>query len=268
MRVLHPTDFSSAAELARGLALDLCARLSAELHLVHVLRPDPEVGIRARLAKVDAGLRPLVDDERQARSERQRERLQGLAGEGGTFELLWGEPLKELIRLSSAFDLVVMGAHGHSSVDDAFLGGIAGRLVRRSRTPVLTVRDTCPVDGVRRLLVANDSGEASLAAWRFALRLAERGGFRLVLAHALEHADRDLEGERARLESLAAGRAERLAVRQGSPIDVLPAIAQDVGADAIVMGLRPQRRAGLIRGSSADALLRSSTIPVLSVPFG
>lgn len=265
MRVLHPTDFSHTAELAFALALDLSERLEGCLHLVHVQQPDPEVGLRARLASIDAGLRRRVEDERRTQAARQRKRLRDLAGGRASFELFWGEPLKTLIPLVSAFDLVVMGAHGHSSLDDAFLGGIAGRLVRRTATPVLTVREQCPVDGVRRLLVATDFSEASLGAWDFALRLAERGTLKLVLAHAVVGDGGDLEGPRSRLETLAAGRAERLAVRQGNPLSVLPAIAQDLRADAIVVGLPPQRP-GLILGSSADALLRSSTMPILSVP--
>jgi nucleotide-binding universal stress UspA family protein len=123
------------------------------------------------------------------------------------------------------------------------------------------------VSSVKRLLVASDFGEASLAGWSFATEIARRGGLKLVLAHVSDGRDVDAAAANARLETLSAGRAERLAVRAGNPIDVLPAIAQDVGADAIVVGLRRQGRvAGLILGSRADALLRSSPVPVLSVP--
>jgi len=271
MRILHPTDFSRTAELARALALDLSERLAAELRVVHVIQRFIDQGgapyVRAHLASIDPALQRRIDEEEAAQLQRLRERLREMCGPNGTPELVTGEPLRELLRLSLEHDLVVMGAHGQSPLDDVFLGGIAGRVVRRTSVPVLTVRERCTVTSVKRLLVASDFGEASLAAWGYATELARRGGMKLVLAHVTDGRDSDTSVATSRLETLAAGRAERLAVRAGNPIDVLPAIAQDVGADAIVVGLRRQGRvAGLILGSRADALLRSSPVPILSVP--
>jgi nucleotide-binding universal stress UspA family protein len=271
MRILHPTDFSHTAERARTLALDLTERLAAELRVVHVLQHFEAHGgapyVRAYLDAMEPSLKQRLAEEREREAARLRERLRALAGPHGTPELVAGEPLRELLAMAPDHDLVVMGAHGQSPLDDVFLGGTAGRLVRRTSTPVLTARETCTVTTVRRLLVASDFGEASLSAWTFAAELAGRGNLKLVLAHVTESQRNDTAAVSARLETLAAGRAERLAVRPGNPIDVLPAIAQDLGADAIVVGLRRQGRvAGLILGSRADALLRSSPVPILSVP--
>ena len=90
-----------------------------------------------------------------------------------TSELVWGNVLPELLRLANEHDLVVMGAHGANPFDEAFLGGVAGRLVRRTTTPVLTVREGCDRTHVARLLVATDFAEASLAAWTYATHLAQ-----------------------------------------------------------------------------------------------
>lgn len=274
MRILHPTDFSHTAELARGLALDLTERLAAELRVVHVQQRFVDQGgapfVKAYLDSIEPALRRRIEAQHDEETERLRERLREMAGEHGTPELVSGEPLRELLRVSTEHDLVVMGAHGQSPLDDVFLGGIAGRLVRRTTVPVLTVRERCTVTSVRRLLVASDFAEASLAAWGYATELARRGQLKLVLAHVSDDSDEaTVATATSRLETLSAGRAERLAVRAGNPIDVLPAIAQDVGADVIVVGLRRQGRvAGLLLGSRADALLRSSPVPILSVPAG
>jgi nucleotide-binding universal stress UspA family protein len=272
MRILHPTDFSQAAELARGLALDLAGRLSASLHLVHVQqRLEAIVSnafVRTQLELVNETLRQRLEEAREADAREVRERLGRLTEGDATSEVLRGEPLRELLALAPEFDLVVMGAHGQTPFDAAFLGGLAGRLVRRSPVPVMTVRDPCAARRVRRLLVATDFGDASLQAWSFALKLAGRGDLRLVLAHVLEQGG-PASGANDRLETLAAGRAERLALRDGNPIEVLPALAVELGADAIVVGLRRHATVtGLLLGSRADALLRSSPVPILSVPAG
>ena len=273
MRILHPTDFSHTAELARVLALDLTARLSGHLHVVHVQHRFMEGSGRpylsTQLYQISPDLQRRLEQERQLETKALRERLAHLAEGDATGELVWGEPLAELLRISLEHDLVVMGAHGQSPFDEAFLGGTAGRLVRRTTTPVLTVRQQSKVTEVRRLLVATDFSEAAAGAWDFASRLAATGGLKLVLAHVIEgRGASDTAVADERLEALSAGKADRIVVRKGNPIEVLPQIAEDVGADAVVVGLRRHGTiAGLIMGSRADALVRSSPVPTLCVPL-
>jgi nucleotide-binding universal stress UspA family protein len=274
MRILHPTDFSRTAELARTLALDLTARLSGHLHVVHVQHRFMEGNGRPYLAtqlyQVSADLQRRLEEERRLETKALRERLAHLAEGDATGELVWGEPLAELLRLAKEHDLVVMGAHGQSPFDEVFLGGTAGRLVRRTYTPVVTVRDTSTVTAVRRILVATDFSDAAAGAWAFAARLAEAGDMKLVLAHVIEgRGVADTAAASDQLEALAAGKAERIVVRQGNAVEVLPRVAMDVGADLIAIGLRRHGAvAGLILGSRADALVRSSAVPILSVPAG
>jgi nucleotide-binding universal stress UspA family protein len=271
MRILHPTDFSNPAERARAFALDIKRRLSGSLHIVHVQERFDEDGrsyVGAQLFHSSPELQRRLEEDRTQETKMLRDRLAHLAGDEASAELVWGRPLEELLRLSKEYDLIAMGAHGHNPFDEVFLGGIAGRLVRRSATPVLTVRETCSVASIRRYVVATDFSESSIAALAFAQKLAAGDRTKLVLAHVTEgRTPVDTNGVNERLETLAAGRIDRLVVRHGHPVEVLPQIAADVGADVIVVGLKRQGRIpGLILGSRADGLLRSSPIPILSVP--
>lgn len=270
MRILHPTDFSHTAELAHGLAQDLATRAHATLHLVHVQDRYQEEAARrflpAQTEQINAELQRRLAADRASETQQLRERLANVA-EGASSELVWGSVLPELLRMANEHDLVVMGAHGANPFDEAFLGGVAGRLVRRTTTPVLTVREGCTRKQIRRLLVATDFAEASMAAWTFATHLAQTAKLKLVLAHVDEEQRGDAKVPAARLEALSAGRAERCVVRAGHPVDMLPALAGEVGADAIVVGMRRHGViAGLLMGARADALIRSSAIPILSVP--
>ena len=53
-----------------------------------------------------------------------------------------GHPVKEIIKLGEEItsDLIVMGTHGHSTLEDAMMGSISRGVVRRSKIPVLTIR--------------------------------------------------------------------------------------------------------------------------------
>jgi len=275
MRILHPTDFSNTAERALTLARDLRQRLDAELHIVHVQQRFESVRTHPYLQPQIDSLSPELNRSmEQARKEEVstlRNMLDHLASPDATAELRWGEPVRELLQAAESADLLVMGAHGATRLDNYFLGGIAGRLVRRSPAPVITVRDEAPSLQVRRILVGTDFGDASRHAWEFCRGLA-RKGIRLVLAHVLDDARvRDnpeyMNTVTDALDALAGDDAERHLVLDGNPAEELPKAAESLGADLVAIGLRRHSSAlGLLLGSRADMLIRSSSVPVLSVP--
>jgi nucleotide-binding universal stress UspA family protein len=53
-----------------------------------------------------------------------------------------GNPVEEIIKSAEEnnCDLIVMGTHGQSTLEDVMLGSTARRVIRRSKIPVLVVR--------------------------------------------------------------------------------------------------------------------------------
>lgn len=280
MRIIHPTDFSGTADKARAVAVDLTDRVEGSLHIVHVQRRfESQHGrgyLQPSLEQMNPELIRKLQEVRDQEVAGLRNRLEAYAFEAGeaTWDLRWGEPLPELLAMSTDKDLVVMGAHGDNPFDTYFLGGLAGRFVRRTITPVLTVRNETPTARVRRILVATDFGAASKVAWRAALAIARasQGTIDLMIAHVVD--DDRLRDEPGYTDALTKGMSEiaradaqRHLLREGNPITVLPKLADEVGADVIAIGVKRHPGAlGLVLGSLADALLRSSPIPILSVP--
>jgi nucleotide-binding universal stress UspA family protein len=191
---------------------------------------------------------------------------------GGQYELLWGSPVEAILKASLRYDMVVMGAHGANRLDNFFLGGVAGRVVRHSKIPVLTVREETTITSIKRLLFATDFGKASKQAWHWCQPL-RKAGIKIVAVNVIDdwrlQNDQDYAKTAAdSLRYLCEGQTEQQLIYEGNPIEVLPTIAKEVAADVIVIGLhRHTSMAGLFLGSRADALLRSSSLPILSVPF-
>lgn len=276
MRILHPTDFSTTAELALVLARDLRARSGGELHLVHVQQRYRSAlnrpFVQPQLDTVNPEIAKREQAERQAESDRIRSMLTHQGSPDATVELRWGQTLRELLDMAPDFDMIVMGAHGSDRLDAVFLGGIANRVVRRSPVPVITVRQESTATKVRRVLVGTDFSDTSRHALQFCLGLRQHG-VSVVLAHVVDNTrvQDDAQATRrvtAELDRLAPEGVERRVLREGDPVRELPVMASEVGADVIAIGVKHHERGpAFLLGRRADGLIGSSTTPILSVPY-
>ena len=94
---------------------------------------------------------------------------------------------------------------------------------------------------------------------------SHKGGSSLDKTEAAEITE-SLEGVRARLEESGVEHEVRQLVRGSDPSDDLIAVAEEVDADLIVIGLRRRTPVGkLIMGSNAQQVLLDAGCPVLAV---
>lgn len=134
------------------------------------------------------------------------------------------------------------------------------------------------------ILVPTDFDEGAEHAEEFAVSLAERLGARLTLLHVLRHpayayaertapplddlaprAQDALDAARARIARRVA-RVET-ALARGAPWEAIVEQARARGAGLIVMGTHGRRGLPrLVLGSVAEKVLRTSTVPVVTVP--
>lgn len=143
MRILHPTDFSSASAPAFRRALTEARAARGELLLVHVLAPvAPIVSADAYLSPrtyqdLSASARRWARaqlDRRVAQARAARVRARGILLEGIAHERIVREA-----RARHA-GLIVMGTHGRTGLAGFFLGSVAARVAALAPCPVLTVR--------------------------------------------------------------------------------------------------------------------------------
>ena len=152
--ILYTTDLSTNARYAFGYAASLAEKYDAKITILNVLEYISE--------SMNNRLKSMMGEDRweeiQARNEKEalseiHDRLTRFCGEmkgeliGCSFivdEILveHGVPVEQILRHidSNAFDLVVMGTHGHGVLADAMMGSTARRVARRSNTPVMVIR--------------------------------------------------------------------------------------------------------------------------------
>jgi nucleotide-binding universal stress UspA family protein len=157
-KILYATDLSETARHAVRYACSMGSQYAAQVQVLHVV-PDlaevyaSETGIRLKggngNGQPDALNRQAIDEAMQRIQERIRETASGVVDEIPhcpltTHNILVkvGDPAQQIVETATTgnYDLVIMGTHGHSKLDDLMLGSVARDVVHSCPIPVLTVR--------------------------------------------------------------------------------------------------------------------------------
>ena len=132
--VLFPTDFSETADQAFTYVATLVAAGAKRVTLLHVQDQ----------ARFDSHLLPRLHEFNaidRARLERMKEALQQRGTADISFEVRYGSPFAEIIRVVRDRDvhLVVMGSQGRGFVKELFLGSVSHNVARHSDAAVLLI---------------------------------------------------------------------------------------------------------------------------------
>ena len=293
--VLVATDFgpTSAAALAYGRAL--ARTFDASLHVLHVvenffLRATPSDPHAMVAAKTRALHDLLTGDDRDV--------LRASAIVTVSDDV--ADAIAGYARIQ-AINVVVLGTHGRTGMDQLLVGSVAERVVRTAPCPVITIRETghavvqahqkseAAMITLKNILVATDFSEPSDAALSYGRELARTFGARIRVAHVVDDvltraygggdgfvfADPTLqeEVEAAALHQLhglivgdeALG-AEPVILRSNSPAFTIVDYARAHDIDLIVMGTHGRGAvAHLLMGSVAERVVRTAPCPVLTV---
>lgn len=184
-RLLAATDLSAPSRHAVDRAYRLAGELDCPLTLVHAIAPGIFDGLQALLGSEAPSLdQSLIADvaARLAALDADPQRSQGVRADCA---VLSGRPIDAIARHADETDagLLVLGARGEGFLRQLTLGSTASRLLRKTRHPVLVVKQP-PHERYRRVLVAIDFSPAALAALRLARELAPTAA--LTLVHAVE----------------------------------------------------------------------------------
>lgn len=163
-KILYATDLSETARHAVRYACSIGSQYDAEVQVLHVV-PDlaeryaSETGIRVHGGNgngngnghPNALNQQAVDEAMQKIQARISETASGVVDEIPHCPLVAdkilvkvGDPARQIVKTASTgnYDLVIMGTHGHSKLDDLVLGSVARDVVHASPVPVMTVRLT------------------------------------------------------------------------------------------------------------------------------
>ncbi|MBZ5720018.1 MAG: universal stress protein [Acidobacteriia bacterium] len=279
--VLFTTDFTSASVAALPYVTALAGWYGAKIVVVHCVEPEPVLSMPMEPMPQDMDFNWRNAKIKMGEFLRSRP-LEGTAHETLVLQGdLW--PVLEDVIRRHEIDLIVLGTHGREGIKKLVMGSSAEQIFRRAACPVLTVGPKAIHPSVRfenwkHILFATDFSAGSLGALPYALSLAEENQAALTLLHmiSLVPMQREqfvIEAARKRLELLvpleaAAWCNPEFVVQLGFPTDGILRVAEERGADLIVMGVHTPRspRASVhLPWAIAHEVVSRSHCPVLTV---
>jgi nucleotide-binding universal stress UspA family protein len=285
--IVVPVDFSQAARNAVRLAGALALKFGATLTATHIV-PSFAAFNYAFPGDVQEFEKKAFDEARKLLPEEIPQAFRDRLHTRTVVKA--GEVRDELLGIvgDEKADLVVMGTHGRRGVERFFLGSTTENMLRRIPVPILTVSERgsskhteSPFDPpFQRILYASDLSEASIGGLRYCGEFARTVGAHLSLLHVMELRDTTAFGQIAevrnqlseRLKSSfessgCAGMDVTTTIAEGTPHTEILKYAEQIHADLIVLNLQSKsmlERALL--GSTAERVIRSAAVPVLSIP--
>ncbi len=278
-KVVLATDFSPGAQKLLNCLGELKMVGTKEVILTWVMEINFAGGPTSSMQK----------EHRRALEERARE-IEGLGFKVG-FEAPIGFPAQEINEAAAKHDasLIVIGSRGRNKIRDFFLGSTASALIRQSATPILIERiELVESSGKKELqlvcerkfesvLMPTDFSPAAAKAEKIVRELAEHAG-KVVFASVIDEGE--TEEDIAALKDKASKQLEELEescklacpevkvrIEAGIPSKHINNIANEEDTTLIVLGMRGKGGVdGLVLGSTAETVARTSKRPVLLVP--
>ncbi len=170
--LLWATDFSETSQVALEWGVALASLTNAKMTLLHIAE-----AAEATDAKLAAEHRQKLEEIAE------QLRQKGLTV---TTSVRPGQAAQTIVQTASEVgaDLIVLGAHGHTSFREKLLGSTTEQVLQTSPVPVLFVRERCEPK-FKHLLVPSDLSDAALPALDYAVDLSGLTKAKITLLHVV-----------------------------------------------------------------------------------
>jgi nucleotide-binding universal stress UspA family protein len=134
-KILVPTDFSHAGDVALEMATSLARDTGATLVIIHTEEPPTAYGG----GEFYYGIPEPPRDELLKMLHKVQPTDPSVLYE---HRLISGDPAHAIVRFAKdeAVDMIVMGTHGRTGLSRMLMGSVAEAIVRRAECPVLTYK--------------------------------------------------------------------------------------------------------------------------------
>ncbi|HXX82286.1 MAG TPA: universal stress protein [Thermodesulfovibrionales bacterium] len=264
-KILVTTDRSLFSEGAIREGISFAKKCSSRLYIISVLETNPEyetIGANAFQKEEEEAIEYLVSLKTSALQE-------GLTCES---QLLYGgEPYRVIVdtAVGKMVDMIIMGRRGRTGLMKALMGSVTAKVIGQAPCKVLVVPKAAKIE-YRKVLVATDGSQHSMAAASEAIEVAKRCGSN-VIALSVAHSAAALKKTKTDVSRVVEmAQKENVPVEAltpiGKPPEVIVETAGGRAVDLIIMGTYGEtglRKASM--GSVTEKVIGLATCAVLVV---
>lgn len=264
-KILISTDRSEFSEGAIREAINMAKKSSGSLYIISVMETNPEyetIGANFFQKEEEEAIKYLG-------SLRKRASQEGLHCQS---MLLHGNDPHRLITDTAAermVDIIILGRRGRSGLVKVLMGQVAAKVIGHAPCKVLVVPKTAMIEH-RKVLVATDGSNHSMAAASEALGIAKRCGSNII-AVSVAHSESGLKEAKTNV-----GKVVEMAKKDGVPVEALTPIGKSYkvivetaggrAVDLIVMGTYGETGLRkLLMGSTTEKVIGHAACGVLVV---
>jgi nucleotide-binding universal stress UspA family protein len=267
-RILVPIDFSAKSALAIEHAVVAARIYNASIWLVHVLESTIFIsgGLPGALQEISARCESAL--ESLAASVREQHiACSVLLRQGDLDQQI------EAVIAEQEIGILVLATKAGTAFGGFQIASTAERILRKTTIPVLTVSDCHKLrkwtgNGRLQVFYATDLSPSSIRSLDHARALQHRLPVEITVAHVVSaHASAtEVEAASQKLKTLAEGASSKLAILQGRTGPAICKASQSVGADLIVVGVKPHSvLRELLFGHTLLEILSGACCPVLTI---
>ncbi|HSD09164.1 universal stress protein [Flavobacterium sp.] len=181
-KILIPTDFSKYADEAIEVGAQIAKQNNSEIILIHMLELPTHMN--------DAISEEKSIPEVMLFKRKADETLKNIKNR----PYLSGIKVTEIIRLDGVtnginnyikqnpdIDLIIMGSHGASGINEIFIGSNTEKVVRRSDIPVLVIKNRVANFDIKKIIFASDFSQEIKAPFKKVIQFTKLFGAKLNL---------------------------------------------------------------------------------------
>lgn len=283
MKILVPFDFSSYAEQAAEAALRLAKKQNATLHLLTAMSVPLDWAYTTMGAASGSGMPADVFISQMPDFESNKIKLlQKLNDYESTLdkgsvqvitETVIGFPWEQVTEYAKkhAIDLIIMGSHGASGLNELFIGSNAEKVVRFAECPVLTLHDEIKELDFKDLVFASSFYGETSKSFPKILKFAQLFKARIHLLKVISSSSFETTRYSTKMiqDFIEPFNVENYSVNIYNETSVEKGVlnfAEDIDADIIAMETHGRKGLShLFIGSIAEDITNHAKRPVLTV---
>ncbi|UCE93872.1 MAG: universal stress protein [Flavobacteriaceae bacterium] len=184
-RILVPVDFSKEAESAAKIAASIARKTNSEIFLVHMLEL-PVTTIDPAEMNTISSEPQIIYFMKLAREKFEKfKKLSFFEGLHVVESVQFQHAFSGIINESekNKIDLIVMGSQGASGLQEMFIGSNTEKVVRRSKVPVLVIKEGVEKFEVNDMIFASDFDKESKSTFHRVVEFANLFGAKIHLLY-------------------------------------------------------------------------------------